>query len=106
MDLKSTLNSCKGNSTSYTRIADLREECPYPVRTFERVDTPHGETIIAILEGQVGDDYYLRVYLPRRFNPAISDQDIESYNTGYGERLRLVKHSPQSGSSFAPLEFV
>lgn len=107
VDLRTSLNTCKSNSPSYTRIADLREECGYVIQSFERVTTPFGETVVTILEGQVGDDYYLRVYLPRRFNLALSDQDIEFYNTGYGDRLRLVKHSPQQqGSGFTPLEFV
>lgn len=106
VDLKTALNNCKSDSPLYTRLADLREECGYLITAMERVTTPFGETIIVILEGQVGDDFFLRVYLPRRFNQVMSDIDIERYNSGFGERLRLVKHSPKPGTKFTPLEFM
>lgn len=106
MDLRTVLNTCKSTSPAYTRLSDLREECNYLITAMERVTTPFGETIVVILEGQVGDDYFLRVYLPRRFNLVLSDHNIENYNNGFGERLRLVRRSPQPGSNFTPLEFV
>ena len=106
MDLRTVLNACKYNSPSYTRLADLYEECGYPITNLEIVTSSFGEAVVATLEGQVGDDFYLRVYLPRRFNQVLSRDRIECYNSGVGERLRLVKHSPQPGSNFTPLEFV
>lgn len=106
MDLRTALNTCKASSPAYTRLAELREECGYLITQMERVNTPFGETILAVLEGQVGDDFFLRVYLPRRFNQVLSDYHIAQYNMGVGERLRLVKRRPQPGTNFTPLEFV
>lgn len=105
MDLKTILNNCK-SSTPYTKIGDLRENCPYKIVKFEKVNTPYGETVMAMLEGQDGDDFYLRVYLPRRFNETISDRTIDSYNAGGGDRLHLVKRTAPTGSKMTPLEFV
>jgi hypothetical protein len=105
MDLKSMLNACKP-STPYTKITDLREECAYRVVQLERVNTPYGETVMATLEGQVGEDFYLRVYLPRRYIEIITDAMIEQYNTGYGERMHLVRRAAAPGSRFTPLEFM
>lgn len=105
MDLKSVLNSCKPN-TPYTKIGDLREECPYRVIKFERVTTPYGETVMVVLEGHTGEDLYLRVYLPRRFNEALSDHLIDSYNQGHGDVLSLVKRCTAPGSKNTPLDFI
>lgn len=105
-DLKSALNSCK-SANSYTRISDLREDCPYRINKFERTTTVYGETVVVTLEGQVGDDYFMRVYLPRRFNVTLTDKIIDQYNAGVGDRLHLIRRSPQTpNSNVHPLEFV
>lgn len=90
MDLRTALNTCKSSSPVYTRLSDLREECEYLINAMERVTKPFGETIIVILEGQVRDYFFLRVYLPRRFKLVLRDHDSLRYNSGFGERLRLV----------------
>lgn len=105
MDLKSVLNNCKPN-TPYTKIGDLREECPYRLVKFERVPTPYGETVMVILEGHTGEDLYLRVYLPRRFNDALSDHLIDSYNQHLGDVLHLIKKKTAPGTKVTPLEFI
>lgn len=105
LDLKSVLNNCKP-TTAYTKISELREECPYKIVKFERVTTQYGETITAILEGQQGEDLHLRVYLPKRFNEALSDRQIEAYNSGRRDILHLVKKTAPAGSKLTPLEFV
>lgn len=104
-ELKTALNSCRATA-SYTKISDLREESGYRIVKFERVSTPYGETVMAVLEGLVGDDYYLRVYLPRRFNETLTDRMIDHYNTGLGDRLHLVRRCAAAGSKYTPLEFV
>jgi hypothetical protein len=105
-DIKNILNTCRSNTGSYTKITELREDCPYRIAKLERVTTTYGETVMVILEGLVGDDYYLRVYLPRRYNEVLTDRTIEDYNAGYGDRLHLVRRSAVAGSKFTPLEFV
>lgn len=105
MDLRSVLNSCQP-ATPYTKIADLREECRYRIAQLERVTTPYGETVMAVLEGQAGEDFYLRVYLPRRYSEVITNDVIEQYNAGYGDRLYLVRRAAAPGSKFTPLEFL
>lgn len=105
MDLKTVLNNCKP-STPYTRISELREECPYKVSRLERVNTPYGETVVTVLEGQAGEDLYLRVYLPKRFNEALSDRLIDTYNAGHGDVMRLVRRCAATGSKITPLEFI
>jgi hypothetical protein len=105
LDIKSVLNSCKPN-TPYTKIVDLREDSPYNVLRFERVTTPYGETVMVVLEGHEGEDHYLRVYLPRRFNEVLSDHLINSYNFGPHDIIRLIKRSTVPGSKITPLEFI
>lgn len=102
-DLKSALNSCKAGG--YTRIADLRDNVVYPIRSFERVDTPYGEAVMATLEGLTGDDP-LRIYLPRRYLAVLGDHTIGQYNVGVGTRMSLVKRSGPTGSKGALIEFV
>jgi len=103
--MKNLLNSCQ-SAGSYTRISDLREDSGYRIVKFERVTTPYGETVMAVLEGLVGDDSFLRVYLPRRFNEVLTDRQIEQYNAGFGGGLHLVKRCAMAGSKYTPLEFV
>ncbi len=105
MDLKTALNTCK--PAGYTRISDLRENVIYPIRSFERVGTPFGETTMTTLEGLAGDDP-LRVYMPRRYNTVLGEQAIVQYNAGLGPRMHLVKKNPPAGSNLqaAILEFV
>lgn len=105
MDLKSALNARRSSAT-YTRITDLREESGYRIVRFERVTTPYGDTVIVTVEGLDGDDMYLRIYLPRRFNDALSDRMIEQYNGGLGDRLHLVRRHSAAGSKYTPLEFL
>lgn len=109
MDLKSVLNSCKPR-TQYTKISDLHEECPYTIAQFQRVHTPYGESIMTVLEGQAGEDLYVRVYLPKRYNEMLSDDMINSYNAGYAGRtgtvIHLLKKRSRDGSTVSPLEFV
>ena len=85
MDLRTVLNACKYNSISYTRLADLYEECGYLITNIEIVTATFGKVVVATLEGHVGDDFYLRVYLPRRFNQVLTADRIERYNSGFGE---------------------
>lgn len=106
MDLKTVLNNCK-SSAQYTKISDLREDNPYKIVKFERVNTQYGITVMVTLEGQLGDESYLRVYLPKRFSDMLKDNTIENYNAGVGDLIHLVKRSATtSGSSATPLEFV
>lgn len=111
VDLKTTLNTCKSSSPAYIRIVDLKEDFLYPITHFERVSSPFGPAIVAILEGQIldgqnGEDFFLKAYLPKRFSDVITNFDIERYNMGMGERLSLVKRPAQPGTTVSPLEFV
>ncbi len=85
--LKSQLNNCRG--PSYTKISKLRPGLPYRIVSFERAMTRIGETIALTLEGKVGDDFFLRVYLPPRFIGIFTNEKISNYNSGIGDRLSL-----------------
>lgn len=97
-DLKAQLNNCR--APQYTRVSDLRPGIPYRIVKFDKATTRYGETITATLEGLVGDDYFMRVYLPQRFLRALSDAVIENYNSGEGERLCLQYRGGTSGVEF------
>lgn len=100
--LKDQLNACK--SGQYTRIADLREDTKYLVLSMERATTPFGETVVLALEGHLGEDTELRVYLPRRFNDVLPEERTIAYNSGLGARLFLVRR--KTIGKYSPLEFV
>lgn len=86
-DLRAHLNSCRG--PSYTKITELRAGLPYRIVSFERVKTRIGDTIAVTLEGMIGDDFFLRVYLPPRFYQILTVDKIRKYNLGQGDRLSL-----------------
>lgn len=103
MDLRTSLNSCK--PANYTRISDLQDNAVFLIRSFEKVATPYGDAILAILEGIGGDDP-TRIYLPRRFKNVLTDSIITQYNAGSTTRLHLVKKAPLPGSNNHQIEFV
>jgi hypothetical protein len=107
-EFKTSLNSCSNKShQQHTKISDLREDIPYRINKFQRVNTPYGESVISTLEGHPGDDFFLRVFLPRRYNEVISDRFIEAYNSGEMESIQLIKRCAlQSNSNITPLEFL
>lgn len=98
LNLKEQLNCCR--SPQFIRIADLRPGIPYKVIRFEKTTTRYGETVAVTLEGLVGDDFYLRVYLPQRYMASLNDVIISSYNNGEGERLSLQYRGGTSGIDF------
>lgn len=67
------------SSTPYTKITDLHEDCPYHIHKLEQMTTQYVETIMTIFEGQLGDDFYLRMYLPQSFNEALTNHLITQY---------------------------
>ena len=72
----------------------------YKILKLERVATPYGETILISLEGLTGDEAVLTVYMPRRYNEAISDDMITGYNNGAcEERLHLVRRAVGSANN-------
>jgi hypothetical protein len=97
-DLKDQLNSCR--APQYTRVADLRPGIPYRIVKFDKCCTRFGDTVAAILEGLVGDDYFLRVYLPQRFLRTLTDAVIEHYNSAEGTRLSLQYRGGTSDIEF------
>lgn len=65
-------------------------------------------TVRRLLQGQVRDNPYLRVYyLLKRFNKERDHRPINTnYNAGVEDQVHLVKTTTHAGSSFTPLEFV
>lgn len=104
-DLKFALNQYQ-NPNTYTKICDLREEIPYKVLKFEQVYTPFGETAMLVLEGHAGEDFYLRVYLPKRYNEVLTERFVNSYNINSEELLYFVKKKASNGSKVSPLIFI
>ena len=103
IDLRTLLNTCK--TPSYAKISELRTDVGYLIIAFERVATRYGDAITAVLEGLVGDDFSMRIYLPRRYTMVLNDDTMEAYNNGVGDRIFLVRRSAPAGSNITPLEF-
>lgn len=97
-ELKESLNSVR--PPQYTRITELRERTPYRVVSFERCTTRIGETVAATLEGLVGEDFYLRIFLPERFMRVLTDDVIEKYNMEEGPRMSLQYIGKGKGVEF------
>ena len=97
-ELKKAFNDCK-SQLSYTPIADLQSEVNYKILKLERVTTPYGQTVKAVLEDEINKDSgeVINVYLPRRYNSAITDSMMEKFN-GDGVTIHLVKHAAAPGS--------
>ncbi|TLY45246.1 MAG: hypothetical protein E6K54_08885 [Gammaproteobacteria bacterium] len=105
-ELKKAFNDCK-SQLSYTPIADLQSEVNYKILKLERVTTPYGQTVKAVLEDEINKDSgeVINVYLPRRYNSAITDSMMEKFNGGDGGvAIHLVKRAAAPGSTYAPLE--
>lgn len=97
-NLKTRLNDC--SAPQYTRISDLRPESPYKILQFSKVHTQYGGTVSAILEGIVGGNVFLSVYLPNRFLQVLPESTMDSYNRGEGDRLSLVYRGYGKGVEF------
>ncbi len=97
-NLKMRLNDC--SAPQYTRISDLRPEIPYQVLQFSKAHTRYGETVSAVLEGIVGGNVFLSVYLPKRYLQVLSESTMDSYNRGEGERISLVYRGHGKGVEF------
>lgn len=97
-DLKARLNNC--NTPQYTRISDLKPNIPYKITNYTKSLTRYGDAICATLEGLVGDDVFLNVYLPKRFLSILDDATIEAYNRGNGDRMALLYRGFNRGIEF------
>lgn len=73
-DLKTQLNNSRAPSTSELWWGG--RGCPYPYRivTFERANTRIGDTIAVT----IGDNVFLRVFLPPRFQVIVTDVKMKN----------------------------
>lgn len=63
------------------KISTLQYGKPYEVMELQRKTTQYGDAIVATVKSKI--TYTIdptKVYLPKRFNEALSDKDIEEYN--------------------------
>ena len=98
VDLKARLNNC--SVPQYTRVSDLRPGIPYRITNLSRSRTRCGETICATLEGLLGDDVYLNVYLPSRFLKVLDDTTMDNYNKSNNEKMSLLYRGFGKGVEF------
>jgi hypothetical protein len=61
-------------------ISDLKLNTEYSVISASRVDTKYGLAILLSL--RQNSEHAVKIYLPRRFNSAFTEDDITSINNG------------------------
>lgn len=90
-------NHSRSNLLLTKRCSELKEDKHYSIHFFKRVDTTHGEGLIAALSDspyREGDEPKFQVFLPKRFVHLLQNEDLENISPG---SLYLVSHG-QSGS--------
>ena len=104
-ELRSLLNNCKPDKV-YTSVTELRLDCGYRIYKIDRVLDIYGQFVVAIVEGLFGEDFFLTVPLPKRYNAVLTDSRIQNYNMGIYGPLYMVRRSAPLGSFITPLDFV
>jgi hypothetical protein len=66
--------------TKIIKISDLKLNTEYSVISASRVDMKYGLAVLLTLRQD--SEHVVKIYLPRRFNSAFTEDDISSVNNG------------------------
>ncbi|KAF6198953.1 hypothetical protein GE061_006976 [Apolygus lucorum] len=89
--LSSQLNAANNQNSGICRLSDLRIGVPYEVVSFQRLQSRFGDTIVASLI-PIGclQEASIRVFLPKRFNDVLTEDEIQKYNNKVIRSVNLI----------------
>ncbi|KAF6212422.1 hypothetical protein GE061_001336 [Apolygus lucorum] len=89
--LSSQLNAANNQNNGICRLSDLRIGVPYEVVSFQRLQSRFGDTIVASLI-PIGclQEASIRVFLPKRFNDVLTEDEIQKYNNKVIRSVNLI----------------
>ncbi|KAF6203945.1 hypothetical protein GE061_002283 [Apolygus lucorum] len=89
--LSSQLNAANNQNNGICRLSDLRIGVPYEVLSFQRLQSRFGDTIVASLI-PIGclQEASIRVFLPKRFNDVLTEDEIQKYNNKVIRSVNLI----------------
>ena len=61
------------------KVSEMQDGRKYPITRARRMDTKYGESVLLTILGDDGNS--VRVFLPKRYTAAITDDDIDLINS-------------------------
>lgn len=89
----------KSNILTVKKCSDLKENKHYIIHEMKKVETTHGDAIIASLSEAPytsGDEAKFQIYLPKRFVQLLQNEDLRDIEPG---SLYLVSHGTSGNNS-------